>query len=218
MKIAFDENVPAPMVRVFAALAREKGFQRKVGVFDIVSAKDYAPNASDRDYLRKNDVPWLQRFAADDGKAVITGDVEMRFVPHERLALQQLGLVGIFFERNWGQWNFFCKSALLLKWWPKVASKLQKATPGTMWCIPNDWRDSEELDLRDVTPKQEAISPISPNATRKVPANGEGAGVRRERGSIRGEAEGSSQASAKKRRKVDDRQRVLAFDDNEAPE
>ncbi|MGF7174661.1 hypothetical protein [Azospirillum doebereinerae] len=211
MKIAFDENVPAPMVRVFSALASEKGFQRKVGAFEIVSAKDYAPNTNDLDYLRKNDVPWLQRFSADGGKAVITGDVEMRYVPHERLALQQLGFVVVFFERNWGQWNFFSKSALLLKWWPKVAVKLQKSEPGTMWCIPNDWRDSEDVDLRNVTPKQETISIVAPSVLNKGRRHGKADG---ESGNIVSTIEESNSSKTKTRRNgrnSDERQQELTL-------
>jgi hypothetical protein len=68
VKIAFDENVPAAMVRTFQALAQEKRFKRMIGAGCVVSAKDYTPTVSDTDYIRKSDVPWMRRYKADGGQ------------------------------------------------------------------------------------------------------------------------------------------------------
>ena len=147
MKIAFDENVPPVMAKVFVTLAKERGFGRVAQGFIIKSARDYAPQKTDPDYLKGNDVPWLTRFAKDDGKGIISGDVSMRRLPHERLALYQHNFVVIFFESQWGTWDFCRKAGLLLHWWPAVAQKLKTASPGTFWVIPC----SLTGDLRNVS-------------------------------------------------------------------
>jgi hypothetical protein len=67
VKIAFDENVPMAMVRVFQTFASEKSLKKLTGNFVIESAKDHTPKTTDSDYLPKNDVPWIKRFAAAGG-------------------------------------------------------------------------------------------------------------------------------------------------------
>src|SRR5579862_2932795 len=132
------------MVRAFQSFASEKQLQRLTGKFEIRSAKDYAPLPGEADYQKKNDVPWLKRFAADGGKVVISGDTAMKNVPHERMALIELGFVVIFFESQWSNWKFFRKCALLLHWWPEVARKIIKPKPG-FWHIPCTWAENGKL-------------------------------------------------------------------------
>lgn len=199
------------MARVFQTLANEGGFKKKVGQFEFVLARAYAPSKADPDYKPKNDVPWLEKFAKDGGKYVLSGDVEMRFKPHECLALQSQGFVTIFFERSWAQWEFFSKSALLMRWWPKVATKLKSAEPGTMWCIPSDWRDDQEL--RDVTPAQAAIT-AHRVAIGEIHADNPRVGTRRERRAVRGQTDVDRKVSKRSRRK-DESQPELALQTDE---
>ena len=160
MKIAFDENVPMGMVRVFQALARERQLRRHLGGdFDVVSALDYAPKPRDRDYLRGSDVPWLRRFAADGGRIVISGDIRMQDNAFERAALIQNGFVTIFFERSWSEWNFFRKSALLLRWWPEITKKIKSTKRGGFWCVPSAWGEG---DLRYIEAIPQSVSKSPP--------------------------------------------------------
>ena len=76
MKIAFDENVPIAMVRVFQTFASERQLRKLSGSFEIKSAADYTPRPGDPDYVPRSDVPWLKRFAADGGKVIISGNTE----------------------------------------------------------------------------------------------------------------------------------------------
>jgi hypothetical protein len=149
VKIAFDENVPVGMVRVFQTFASEYQLRKITGNFEIKSAKDYAPKRGDPDYVAKNDVPWLKRFAADGGKVVISGNTDMKNVPHERLALIECGFIVVFFEGQWSGWKFFRKCALLLHWWPQIASRIKRAKPGSFYHIPCNW--PEKGSLRKVT-------------------------------------------------------------------
>ena len=145
MKIAFDENVPPTLVRVFQTIANERQLRRKTGSFEFKSAADYAPKKADPDYLKGNDVPWLKRFAADGGRIIISGDTNMKNIPHERLALIEAGFVVIFFESQWSNWDYFRKVALLLAWWERVAVRIKRAKPGSFYHIPCSWGGDSKL-------------------------------------------------------------------------
>ncbi len=139
MKIAFDEHVPPVIAKVFIALAKESSIQRVSKGLEWERAADYAPKKTDEDYTKNSDVPWLDRFAAAGGRAIISGDVKMRSKPHEKLALHQHGFVVIFFEPQWAQWGFFHKTGLMLHWWGEIISKIRTADRGTFWVVPCSW-------------------------------------------------------------------------------
>ena len=141
MKVAFDENMPRALVRVFQILSKERKFQNLSAGLDIRSAADYTPEEGQPDHSYRNDAPWISRFAADGGRVIISGDTAMKSRPHERLALVELGMVTIFFESQWSQWKFFKKCSLLLHWWPEIIKTIGKAQPGTFWHIPSHWQD-----------------------------------------------------------------------------
>lgn len=139
MKVAFDEHVPAVIAKVFIALSKERTIRKSVEGLEFKRAKDYAPKTSDADFIRKSDVPWIDRFAADGGMAIISGDVMMRERTHEQLALRSHGFVVIFFERKWANWGFYKKSSLMLHWWEMICEKIKVGSPGTFWVVPNNW-------------------------------------------------------------------------------
>ncbi|MEY9879821.1 hypothetical protein [Bradyrhizobium sp. USDA 329] len=145
MKIAFDENVPIAMVKVFQTFANERQLRKKVGSFEITSATEYTPKPSDGDYVRKNDAPWIKRFAVAGGKVIISGDTEMRYVPHERLALIQAGMLVFFFDGKWSQWDFFRKCSLLIHHWPAIASRIKRGKAPAFWHIPLSWHEKAKL-------------------------------------------------------------------------
>jgi hypothetical protein len=154
LKVAFDENMPRALVRMFQILAKEKQFQDISAGLDIRSSVDYTPRHGDPDYSYRNDAPWISRFAADGGRAIISGNTRMKSQPHERLALVQSGLVTIFFESQWSQWRFFKKCSLLLHWWPEIISTVKKAPSGTFWHIPAHWSDGA---LRQVSSEDQKL-------------------------------------------------------------
>lgn len=145
MKIAFDENVPSAMVKVFETFASERQLRRKIGSFRIISAREFTPKPDDNDYKKKNDVPWIKRFADAEGKAIISGDTRMRFVPHERLALIQHGMLVFFFDTKWNQWDFFRKCSLLIHHWPAIAKRIKGGRAPAFWYIPLSWSETAKL-------------------------------------------------------------------------
>jgi hypothetical protein len=71
LKVAFDENIPIALVRVFKQFANERQFRFLTGL-TIESAHDYTPVPGDADYQKNSDVPWVKRFAAAGGRVIIT--------------------------------------------------------------------------------------------------------------------------------------------------
>jgi hypothetical protein len=168
LKIAFDENVPIAMVKVFQTFASERQLKRKIGTFEITSATQYTPKPTDDDYLKKNDVPWIKRFAAAGGKVIISGDTEMRHVPHERLALIQAGMLVFFFDGKWSQWDFFRKCSLLIHHWPAIANRIKRGKAPAFWHIPLSWH--EKAKLRKVPTDDPKMLKLEHKATPKRPA------------------------------------------------
>jgi PIN like domain len=168
LKIAFDENVPIAMVKVFQTFANERQLKRKIGAFEITSATQYTPKPTDDDYLKKNDVPWIKRFAAAGGRVIISGDTEMRHVPHERLALIQAGMLVFFFDGKWSQWDFFRKCSLLIHHWPAIANRIKRGKSPTFWHIPLSWH--EKAKLRKVSTDDPKMLKLEHRATPKRPA------------------------------------------------
>lgn len=136
------------MVRVFQTFANERQLKKLIASVEVTSAKDYTPQRGDGDYRPKDDTPWIKRFAADGGKVIISGDTRMRYVPHERLALVEAGLLVFFFDGKWSEWGFFHKCSLLIHHWPAIASRIKRtrsSTKAAFWQIPLSWSEKAKL-------------------------------------------------------------------------
>lgn len=143
MKVAFDEHIPPPVRDAVKPLS--DGLSSKP--IEVVAAKDYAkPPAS-------SDVPWLENFAADGGRAVISGDKGMRRRPHEREAITDLGLIVIFLPPSWNNAEFSAKSGYILYWWPVIMKLIRTSNRGTCWELPKGIKVDIEK-VKDVTGKK----------------------------------------------------------------
>jgi|SRR3954451_4146876 len=138
------------MVKVFQTFATDKQLLKLSADLIIEKAQKYYPAAHDPDYLRRNDAPWIKRFAEAGGKVVISGNTDMKARPHERKALVETGMVVIFFESSWNQWDFFRKCSLLLHWWPMIVRQLKTAKPSSFWHVPAVWPKTNSAKLRSV--------------------------------------------------------------------
>jgi hypothetical protein len=136
------------MVRVFQTFANERQLKKLIGEIEVKSAVEYTPKRGDGDYRPKDDTPWIKRFAAAGGKVIISGDTRMRYVPHERLALVEAGLLVFFFDGKWSEWGFFHKCSLLIHHWPAIASRIKRtksSAKAAFWQIPLSWNEKAKL-------------------------------------------------------------------------
>lgn len=142
--------MPAAMVRVFNLFHQERSLRHIVQGVEIERAKDYTPDPKDTDHKPKTDVPWIRRYAAAGGRIIVSGDVRMSSVPHERLALVEEGMIVVFFAPKWDNWQFCRKAALLLHWWPTILAHVRKSAPG-FFAVPCAWPDEGEGELREIS-------------------------------------------------------------------
>lgn len=133
------------MVRVFQTFALERKARRLVSGITIDSALNYTPRPGDKDYQPKNDAPWVRRFAAAGGRAIICNDSRMMRIPHERLALVEAGLVVLFFESRWNQLGFTAKCSHLMFWWERIYQVVHKSQAPSFWRVPQTWDADGEL-------------------------------------------------------------------------
>lgn len=133
------------MARAFERFASEPQFKRLLSNISIEKAKDYAPAKGDADYKKGSDAPWIRRFAGAGGRFIISGDTDMMWEPHERLALVEEGMVVFFFSNQWSGWKFFRKCALLMVWWPTIIQKMKRGHKGKFWRIPSTWAEDGKL-------------------------------------------------------------------------
>jgi len=129
VKVAFDENIPLVMVRVFESLAKHSDLLN----CEIHTAKQYAQKP------KEGDVPWIVRFKEAGGDVIISGDIRIRSNLHEQKALRDAGFIAFFFTSAWSQKNGFVKGAFLLNWWPKIREYMTSSKPGDLWEIPFTW-------------------------------------------------------------------------------
>lgn len=173
MKIAFDENMPAVMVRTLQTIAADKGFRRLFRNIQMVRSKDYNPKPGDDDYVRGrgSDASWIRRYKKDGGRVIISGNTKMPSVPQELLAIQDTGMVVFFFPEVWNGWRFFRKSAFLMSWMERLLEQSRQAKPGAMFRLATDWSDDAPmLVIKPPTPLRlpEREQPIQPAARRKA--------------------------------------------------
>lgn len=179
MKVAFDQNVPPALAKVFIALAKERAIKRISGDLILQLANQYAPKSTDKDHVKKSDVPWLDRFAAAGGRAIISGDVKIREKPHERIVLYEHGFVTIFFERKWSTWSSVKRTAILLHWWEEVVDKIKNAESGTFWVIPSSWPEKKG-ELRNVSMGLAQLLKDNPKAAKSKKGRVKNSGKRKQ--------------------------------------
>jgi hypothetical protein len=110
---------------------------------EVVSARQYSvPKVA-------SDVPWLERFKADGGNVVVSGDARMRGKLHEQRALLDAGFTVFFTARRWNQITVFEKTAMLIRWWPYILEKAASDKIGRFYEIPMKWNAAK---MKEVTP------------------------------------------------------------------
>lgn len=141
--------MPAGMVRLLRTFSSERALRWEMQSITLCVAQDYYPLQEESGYSSKDDAPWIKRLAADNGRAIISGDTKMLRKPHEKLALVEANLVVILFPPAWSKWKFCRKCALIMHWWPAIAEAIRSATPG-LYQVPSNHPDDDRLKLRPI--------------------------------------------------------------------
>jgi PIN like domain len=83
------------------------------------------------------DTVWIGALAEERDWVVVTLDYDILRKPHERVAWDEAGLTGFFFDGTWGNlkiddiaWRFF-------RWWPVIKATSGAMQPGSTFVVPS---------------------------------------------------------------------------------
>lgn len=135
MKIRADEHVTFRLVQAIKSLNLRQRL-------DLSHVRDDNP-------ARTADETWLPAFAADNGKAILTGDANMLKRPHQILAVQDSGFVCFMLSYQWTIARLHQQTANILWQWPKIEQALDGASPGDCYPVPFTF-DDKPLEKKSI--------------------------------------------------------------------
>lgn len=127
MKVALDENLPSLLVAMITGLSADGQLKH-----DVCSAAKYSPGPGAPD-----DLVWIRPFVADGGRAIISGEKEMRSVPHYLKAIQETGVVAYYMPARFSQFKMEAKAGHVLTWWNPIIEHAASAASGSQWMVPS---------------------------------------------------------------------------------
>lgn len=98
---------------------------------DVCSAVKYVPPTGAPD-----DFVWIRPFVADGGQVIISGEKELRSVPHYLKAMHETGAVAYYMPPRFSQFKMEAKAAHVLWWWNPIMEHAASTLPGTQWEVP----------------------------------------------------------------------------------
>lgn len=106
---------------------------------------------------RTADEIWADAFKKFGGRAVISGDANIAFRPHQAVAFIDNGFTSFFPEHDWCHLKAHRRSAVLVAAWPAIETKIAEGAPGTCWRIPCRVQNDGELRLAEIALRQMEI-------------------------------------------------------------
>ena len=125
MKLALDENLPPPLAHAVDALLRPEGGAA------ISIQERFGHGIADPD--------WIEALHGEGGWAVLTADRKLRTRPHERLALEQSGLIVFILAPGWNQEGYWRKAAGVIRWLPSMIEAVAVFQPPALLSLPHRW-------------------------------------------------------------------------------
>ena len=107
----------------------------------------------DHNQPRTADETWVPRFAQEGGKGLLSADRKMLARPHQILAIQASGLIGVFLDAKWAEAPRHAQAAHILWWWPRIEIAFAESAASQCWRVPFDF--SAKAPLTKVTPNYE---------------------------------------------------------------
>jgi hypothetical protein len=133
LKIRADEHVSHRIVQAVQLLCLRDGW-------------DFSHDRDDNS-ARTSDETWLPKFAADGGKAILTGDGRIFKRPHQLAAIHATGLISFVLDWRWTQVRKHEQAANIIFWWPRIEAAAEASSPGDCWPVPFAF-DSSPLEKK----------------------------------------------------------------------
>lgn len=92
------------------------------------------------------DVEWINALAADDGWVVISGDLRITKLPHERDAWLASGLTAFFLAKGWTNVGLWDQAWRIVRWWPRILEAAELVAPGAGFVVPMNFGDKGKFE------------------------------------------------------------------------
>lgn len=125
MRLALDENLPPSLAHAIHALLLPEGGEA------ISIPERLGRGIADPD--------WIAALHAEGNWAVLTTDRKLRTRPHERMALEQSGLVVFVLAPGWNQEEYWPKAAGGIRWLPMMMEAMTAWRPPVLLSVPHRW-------------------------------------------------------------------------------
>lgn len=128
MKFFLDNCLPPRWAPALNALADP-------GEFEVVHLrKKFSEDVTD--------VDWITRLAKEDGWTIISGDVRITKLRHEREAWLSSGLTASFLAKGW-DFELWEKTSRIIRWWPRIMEQTAMIQSGAGFYIPVNYRNGK---------------------------------------------------------------------------
>jgi hypothetical protein len=89
-----------------------------------------------------SDIEWIKKLAAEGGWTIVSGDVRITKLLHEREAWLSSGLTAFFLVKGW-DFEFWEKTARIVRWWPKILEQSKMVQPGAGFYVPVNYKSGK---------------------------------------------------------------------------
>ncbi|MGB7161137.1 MAG: hypothetical protein WBD40_23960 [Tepidisphaeraceae bacterium] len=122
MKFFVDNCLPPRWGPALDALSKEDGHE----VLHL--RQKFAANTTDID--------WIGELAGEGNWVILSGDMRITKLPHEREAWRQAQLTAFFLHKSWSAFRMWDKTWRIVRWWPRIIEQSGLVRAGAGFVIP----------------------------------------------------------------------------------
>lgn len=93
------------------------------------------------------DIDWIATLAGEGGWTIISGDIRITKLRHEREAWLRSGLTAFFLAKGWMNLPLWDQTWRIVRWWPDVIKQAGLVRPGAGFVIPLNYNGKFEQVL-----------------------------------------------------------------------
>lgn len=94
-----------------------------------------------------SDPNWMQKFAAEDGTAIVSGDYNILQHWPNLIAYTESGLISFFPPKAYQHLGGYGRAAFIIRWWPAIVEKIKISNRGDRWRLPINWRQIDHNSM-----------------------------------------------------------------------
>jgi hypothetical protein len=97
-----------------------------------------------------SDIDWISALASEGGWTILSGDLRITKLRHEREAWLASGLTAFFLVKGW-DFDFWEKTSRIVRWWPRILEQSGMIQPGAGFLVPVNYGSGkfQQVPLRN---------------------------------------------------------------------